>query len=97
MTIPNDFADRYFCTKEAALIVGLSRRTLEKHRTFGTGPRFSKLGGRVVYKIEDIRSWAARGSRRSTTEQGQGMVLPARRHDPSVIAHALGSPKPEQV
>jgi predicted DNA-binding transcriptional regulator AlpA len=38
-------------TEEAAHLMGLSRRTLEKHRTYGTGPRYLKLGGRVVYKV----------------------------------------------
>lgn len=76
---------KYFVTREAAEILGLSRRTLEKHRTYGTGPRFLKLGGRVVYKIDDLRSWAERGARRSTSDLGEGVVLPARRHDP--IAH----------
>jgi hypothetical protein len=40
---------RYLRTPEAAWFVGLSIRTLEKHRIYGTGPRYSKLGGRVVY------------------------------------------------
>ena len=40
---------RYVRTKEAAHFVGLCARTMEKHRTYGTGPRYSKLGGRVVY------------------------------------------------
>ena len=36
---------RYLRTPEAARFLGLSGRTLEKHRTYGTGPRYSKLGG----------------------------------------------------
>ena len=49
--MPANFADlppRYLRTPEAARFVGLSIRTLEKHRIYGTGPRYSKLGGRVV-------------------------------------------------
>jgi hypothetical protein len=34
---------RYLRTPEAARFLGLSGRTLEKHRTYGTGPRYSKL------------------------------------------------------
>ena len=88
MTIPKDFPGRYFRTKEAAQILSLSIRTLEKHRVYGTGPQFLKLGGRVVYKIEDLHSWALRGTRISTSDEGQGTVLPAKRHDPEVIARA---------
>ena len=42
---------RYLRTQEAARFLGLSERTLEKHRTYGTGPAYRKLGGRVVYAI----------------------------------------------
>jgi predicted DNA-binding transcriptional regulator AlpA len=55
--LPANFPDlppRYLRTPEAARFVGLSIRTLEKHRIYGTGPRYSKLGGRVVYRIEDL-------------------------------------------
>jgi hypothetical protein len=39
---------RYLRTPEAARFLGLSGRTLEKHRTYGTGPKYCKIGGRVV-------------------------------------------------
>lgn len=71
---------RYLRTPDAALIVGLSPRTLEKHRCFGTGPTYHKLGGRVVYTIEDLRAWAERGTRQSTSDPGHGVVLPAKKH-----------------
>lgn len=96
MTIFQYSSDRYLHTKEAAKLLSLSFRTLEKHRVYGTGPRFMKLGGRVVYKIEDLHSWASRGSRRSTSDEGQGIILPAKRHDPSVIARASEVGKPQQ-
>ena len=53
---------RYLRTPEAARFVGLSIRTLEKHRIYGTGPRYSKLGGRVVYRLEDLQAWVDRGA-----------------------------------
>jgi len=70
---------RYIRTPEAAKFLGLSGRTLEKHRTYGTGPRYSKLGGRVVYRITDLQSWASIGARASTSDPGQGYVSPAKR------------------
>lgn len=39
---------RYLRTPEAALFLSVCGRTLEKHRTYGTGPAYRKLGGRVV-------------------------------------------------
>jgi len=47
---------RYLRTPEAARFLGLSGRTLEKHRIYGTGPRYSKLGGRVVYRLDDLQA-----------------------------------------
>jgi hypothetical protein len=39
---------RFLRTPEAARFLGLSGRTLEKHRTYGTGPKYRKIGGRVM-------------------------------------------------
>lgn len=59
---------RYLRTPEAARFLGLSGRTLEKHRTYGTGPLYRKLGGRVVYAIADLQAWAESGVRSSTSD-----------------------------
>ena len=71
---------RYLRTEEAARFLGLSERTLEKHRTYGTGPTYRKLGGRVVYSIEDLQAWANRGAVTSTSDPA-GSILPAKRHE----------------
>ena len=76
---PPDAPKRYLRTPDAALILGLSARTLEKHRCYGTGPAYHKLGGRVVYALDDIQRWADQGVRRSTSDPGHGIVLPAKR------------------
>ena len=52
------------------------------------GPRYSKLGGRVVYRLEDLQAWADRGVKASTSDPGVGTVLPARRQ----AAAGLSSP-----
>ena len=74
------FPPRYLRTPEASRFVGLSIRTLEKHRIYGTGPRYSKLGGRVVYSLDDLQEWANRGLKTSTSDPGHDTVLPAKRH-----------------
>lgn len=78
---------RFLRTKEAAVFLSLSARTLEKHRTYGTGPAYRKLGGRVVYAIDDLQAWANRGAVTSTSDP-RGSVLPAKRHTPTPPAHA---------
>jgi len=43
-----------FTQKELARRWTLSHRTLERWRWEGKGPAFMKIGGRVVYRLEDI-------------------------------------------
>jgi predicted DNA-binding transcriptional regulator AlpA len=69
---------RLLRTNEAADWLGLSGRTLEKHRTFGTGPAYRKIGGRVVYAMDDLQAWAEQGVRTSTTERTEQSVSAAR-------------------
>jgi predicted DNA-binding transcriptional regulator AlpA len=82
MTNLAGFPPRFLRTPEAAEFLGLSSRTLEKHRTYGTGPAYRKLGGRVVYALDDLKAWADRGAVTSTSDP-RGSVLPAKRHGPA--------------
>jgi predicted DNA-binding transcriptional regulator AlpA len=85
------FPPRCLRTPEAARFVGLSIRTLEKHRIYGTGPRYSKLGGRVVYRLEDLQAWVDAAVKASTSDPGKFVVLPARRHTPAELEQARQS------
>lgn len=80
-----DSPRRLLRTPDAALLLGLSARTLEKHRCFGTGPVYRKLGGRIVYSVDDLLRWADQGVRRSTSDSAAGTVHPAKRIDPSIL------------
>ena len=42
---------------ELAVRWKISHRTLERWRWTGEGPRFVKLGGRVVYRLEDVEAY----------------------------------------
>ncbi|MBO9707988.1 MAG: helix-turn-helix domain-containing protein [Caulobacter sp.] len=68
---------RFLRTQDAAKYLGLSFRTLEKHRTYGTGPAFRKLGGRVVYAIDDLDAWTDRGLKVSTRDALANPIAPA--------------------
>jgi hypothetical protein len=50
----------------------VSHRSLERWRWTGQGPRFLKIGGRVVYRLCDIEAYEAQQLRTSTlpTEAG---------------------------
>lgn len=45
----------------------LSPRTLERWRWLGQGPRHVKIGGRVVYRLEDIEAFETDNLRSSTS------------------------------
>lgn len=46
-----------FTQKELARRWTLSHRTLERWRWVGTGPAFMKIGGRIVYRLEDVLAY----------------------------------------
>ncbi len=52
--------------KELARRWNISHRTLERWRWAGEGPQFMKLGGRVVYRMEDITAFKEDQLRHST-------------------------------
>ena len=54
--------------EQAARRLGLSVSTLAKMRLYGTGPAYSKLGRRVVYRLEDLEAWVAANRYHSTSE-----------------------------
>jgi predicted site-specific integrase-resolvase len=53
--------------RELAERWNISQRTLERWRWVGDGPQFLKLGGRVVYRVEDVERYEAEQLRDSTT------------------------------
>jgi predicted DNA-binding transcriptional regulator AlpA len=69
-------------THEAARLLDLSPRTLEKYRCHGMGPVFRKLGGRVVYAVEDLEAWAAQAACRSTSDPRYADARAGGRVDP---------------
>ncbi len=75
---PITLPPRYLRTPEAARFLGLSGRTLEKHRYFGSGPAYRRIGGRVVYSVDDLRAWADLGTKYSTSDPGQNDLMPQR-------------------
>ena len=55
-------------TSEAAAYCGSSASTLAKLRLYGGGPRFLRLGRRVVYDVADLDTWLA-AHRQNTSER----------------------------
>ncbi len=55
-------------SREAALILGISYSKLTKDRIFGRGPKFIRLGKRVVYRPEDLELYLSQNLHQSTSE-----------------------------
>ncbi|CAN0560176.1 unnamed protein product [Laminaria digitata] len=53
---------------QASRYLDLSISTLAKWRHYGTGPRYSKLGRRVVYRVDELDSWVQQNQHTSTAE-----------------------------
>jgi excisionase family DNA binding protein len=69
---PEDFnrPHEFLLTAEAAALLRLSKRTLEKYRMTGIGgPPFVRIGGRVLYRRADLENWLAANLWRSTSEE----------------------------
>ncbi len=49
----------------------LSPRTLERWRSHGQGPRYLKIGGRVLYRLEDIEAFEAQGMKNDTQDYAE--------------------------
>jgi hypothetical protein len=62
------FDGGYLNNDEAAGYLKLSPRTLEKFRVIGGGPRFRKLGRRVVYGVKDLECWLDARACESTSD-----------------------------
>jgi predicted DNA-binding transcriptional regulator AlpA len=75
---PTDRAE-FLTTEQVAELLHLSPITLCKWRSSGmtgsgtTGPTFSRLGGRVVYRRSDVEEWVA-SRRASSTAQARALA-----------------------
>ena len=78
-TFKTETLPTYLTTEEAANLLRLARRTLEKHRLYGTGPTYRKIEGRVIYATADLIAWADTGAKESTSDARPG-PLPAKKH-----------------
>ena len=66
--------DEFLIASEAAAKLRIAKRTLDNHRWKGTGPKFRRHGGRIVYRHSDLLAWseerAARLAARKSPHNG---------------------------
>lgn len=47
-------------TAETAIYTGLAVPTLKKYRTQGTGPRYTSIGSKIMYRPSDLDEYIAK-------------------------------------
>jgi predicted DNA-binding transcriptional regulator AlpA len=57
--------------REAADYLRFAKSTLDNWRSKGRGPRFSKLGKKILYDVRDLDKWFDDNRRNSTSDQPQ--------------------------
>jgi predicted DNA-binding transcriptional regulator AlpA len=55
--------------RQAAEMLCLSERTLERFRVSGSGPKFVRMGKSVRYRLSDVEAWIASRVVGSTSER----------------------------
>jgi len=52
----------------------LAPKTLDRWRQRGTGPRFLKIGGHIIYRLSDVEAYED-AQARQITEKDQGIPI----------------------
>jgi predicted DNA-binding transcriptional regulator AlpA len=55
--------------RQAAELLCLSERTLERFRVSGVGPKFVHMGHSIRYRLSDVEAWIASRTVGSTSER----------------------------
>jgi hypothetical protein len=86
---PADPEQKYETPAAARYLGGIAPRTLEAWRVNGGGPRFIKVGRRVVYRRRDLDAWLTARERSSTSDPGvAARTMTPKYCDPGAVARA---------
>jgi len=84
MNLPN----RLLTTRQAAEFLGLSESALEKYRVVGGGPRYLKLGHKIVrYAPQELKNWSMARVYMSTSDAGttiKGLAFEGKERPPEL-------------
>ena len=72
-------AQQWFTCEEAAVYMRCSRSFLDKKRVAGGGPKYYKVGAKILYAAEDLDSWRNDQRRLNTGPDGGLPQPPIRR------------------
>ncbi|KAB2666569.1 helix-turn-helix domain-containing protein [Brucella tritici] len=58
----------YYTAEELSRVLSVSVPTLARWRVKGTGPKYIKRGGRVLYRDDELQAWEERNTRVATRD-----------------------------
>ena len=73
----------YLNVRQAADFIGISKSSLDKQRLSGKGPRYLRVGSRILYRRDDIDAWLSRFEQSSTAENQRAPITSDRRTEQS--------------
>jgi hypothetical protein len=65
----NNAENDFLISAEAADLMRMAKRTLDNHRSKGTGPKFRRHGGRIVYRRCDLLDWSEQRAARNAAQK----------------------------
>jgi predicted site-specific integrase-resolvase len=68
--------DKYLNSNEVSKRWGMSPQTLARWRCEGRGPQYMKIGGKILYRLQDVEQFE-RQSIRQETKKDDGIPLAA--------------------
>jgi predicted DNA-binding transcriptional regulator AlpA len=75
--------DDFLIVPEAAAELRMAKRTLDNHRWRGTGPKFRRHGGRIVYRRGDLLAWSEERAARMAAGKKSSRASSSERTDSS--------------
>ena len=82
--------DDFLIASEAAAKLRMAKRTLDNHRWKGTGPKFRRHGGRIVYRLSDLLAWSEERAARLAARKSPHNAYAQPAHDRD-SPHRVGS------
>jgi predicted DNA-binding transcriptional regulator AlpA len=61
-------ANRRRNVRDAAAYIGSTKSYMDKLRCYGGGPRYYKIGAKIVYDEADLDAWLAERARSNTSQ-----------------------------
>ncbi len=87
----NKAENNFLIAVEAAAVLRMSKRTLDTHRCKGTGPKFRRHGGRIVYRLGDILEWSEHRAARNSPQRPDRDSCIGRRRTTGIEENRLSS------